>query len=282
MLQYSTDLKSIKRFWPLIVIPALEFCFHLTLVQIEELMNRNSKHILQTLAKLPTQFRRLIFHYPPLKLEQVDYDDYWKDKRRDKMGSITSFQRQRADWVLARIEPGSSVLDIGSGDGGVLLYITQHISIKPLAADISKHALNYLSSQGVQTIQLDPAALNDFSQFPEVDYVLLFEVLEHMPNPEQYLKQIEKKARRSIFFSIPNTGYFPYRIRMLFGSFVMQWRLHPGEHLRYWTYRDLKWWLSELGYTERSHVHIYEGVPFLNRIWGGLFGMGFVGEIRCA
>ena len=109
---------------------------------------------------------------------------------------------------------------------------------------------------------------------------MLLEVLEHLPNPEQLLKQIRKKGRKSIFFSFPNTGYFSYRLRLLFGSFPIQWRVHPGEHLRFWTYRDLKWWLNEMGFHGKYEITIYEGIPLLNKIMGSLFGMGFIIEIK--
>ena len=60
----------------------------------------------------------------------------------------------------------------------------------------------------------------------------------------------------------------------------MQWTLHPGEHLRFWTYRDLKWWLNELSLIDKSTVHIYEGIPLLNKLWRGLFGAGFIVKIE--
>jgi hypothetical protein len=47
------------------------------------------------------------------------------------------------------------------------------------------------------------------------------------------------------------------------------------------TYRDLNWRLEQLGYGDCNSIHIYEGIPFLNRIWGSLFGMAFVAEIKC-
>jgi len=109
---------------------------------------------------------------------------------------------------------------------------------------------------------------------------MILEVLEHMPNPEKFLKLIIKKAKRGVFFSFPNTGYISYRLRLLFGAFPMQWRIHPGEHLRFWTYRDLKWWLKELELYDKSEIYVYEGIPVLNRLWKGLFGAGFVVEIK--
>jgi methionine biosynthesis protein MetW len=223
--------------------------------------------------------RRLIFHYPDLRLDETDYDAYWVSKRKSKMGEISVFQKRRADTVVEDLGEGASVLDIGCGDGAVLLYLQKKKNLKAFAADISEKALRFLESQGVSTIRFDVNRLEDAAQLPEVDHIFLFEVLEHMQNPEGFLKRVEEKARKSIFFSFPNTGYFAYRLRMLLGRTPMQWRTHPGEHLRFWTYQDLKWWLKELGYAGRSSIRIYEGLPILNRLWGGLFGMGFVVRI---
>lgn len=223
---------------------------------------------------------RLVFDHPRLELDEPEYDAYWRARRRHGMGGINSFQRWRAEWILPRMEEHSTVLDIGCGDGGVLLYLLERKNLKPVAADVSSYALSFLRSKGVSTIECDFDDLGSVQELPEVDYVILFEVMEHMRNPERFLKLIEPRVRRAIFFSLPNTGYYAYRVRMLLGSFVIQWRLHPGEHARFWTRRDLKWWLNELEYGDRSEIAIYEGVPLLNRVWGGLFGMAFVGEIK--
>jgi 2-polyprenyl-3-methyl-5-hydroxy-6-metoxy-1,4-benzoquinol methylase len=107
----------------------------------------------------------------------------------------------------------------------------------------------------------------------------MLEVLEHIPNPEKFIKTISKKAKKGVFFSVPNTGYISYRLRLLFGAFPMQWNIHPGEHLRFWTYRDLKWWLNELDLADRSEIYVYQGIPLLNKIYKGLFGAGFVVKI---
>lgn len=221
--------------------------------------------------------------YPKLVLDDEDYDTYWRRRRQNgkSMGTINRFQKHRADWVLPRIEDGASILDIGSGDGGVLLYLMASKRLKPTATDVSPLAIEFLQSKGIPALRFDSTRLQDIEELPRVDHVMLFEVLEHMQNPEKFLRLMESKARKSIFFSFPNTGYFRYRLRMLLGSFVLQWRAHPGEHVRFWTLQDLKWWLRELGYESRTEIHVYEGIPLLNKIWRGLFGMAFVGEIRC-
>ena len=129
-------------------------------------------------------------------------------------------------------------------------------------------------------MKFDINNFNTIEELPEVDHIMILEVLEHMPNPEKFLKMILPKAKKSIFFSFPNSGYIAYRLRLLFGSFPMQWTLHPGEHLRFWTFRDLKWWLNQMSLLHKSKIHIYEGVPILNKVWKGLFGAGLIVKVE--
>ena len=147
-------------------------------------------------------------------------------------------------------------------------------------ADISDICLTFLDSEGINAIQFDINDLNAIEALPEVDHIMILEVLEHIPNPEKLLKMILPKAKKSVFFSFPNSGYFAYRLRLLFGAFPLQWTLHPGEHLRFWTYRDLKWWLKQLSIMNKSTIHIYQGIPLLNKIWKGLFGAGFIVKVE--
>ena len=47
-----------------------------------------------------------------------------------------------------------------------------------------------------------------------------------------------------------------------------------SEHLRFWTIRDLKWWLGFLNIYNQSKIIPYKRVPFLNKIWPNLFAEG--------
>jgi methionine biosynthesis protein MetW len=231
------------------------------------------------ITKIKEIVRQLVY-YPKLVLEEVNYDEYWLKKRGMRPGISNKWQIQRADWILSQIENDSSLLDIGCGDGGVLLYMKEKKNFHSLGADISDKCLNFLHSKGIDVIKFDINNFDEIETLPEVDHIMILEVLEHMPNPEKFLKMILPKAKKSIFFSFPNSGYFTYRLRLLFGSFPLQWTLHPGEHLRFWTYRDLKWWLNQLSFIDKSTVHIYEGIPLLNKVWKGLFGAGFIVKVE--
>lgn len=215
-----------------------------------------------------------LFIYLPLKWRSAGYDHYWHHRKLTAQTPLNSFQRKRADLVLRYIKENSSVLDIGAGNGRVLLYVDGNKPLsKMIAADISKDALEMARENGIQTIEVDISKMETFKDIPATDYIFMFEILEHIPNSEEMLEWAVLRARKGVFFSVPNTGFIFHRLRLLFGRFPLQWRLSPSEHLRFWTLRDMKWWLRESGY-KTFEPHTYEGVPLLNNIWPGLFAEG--------
>lgn len=221
---------------------------------------------------------KLIFLYPQktISASYGDHDAYWEDKRKNNLGSLSKWQKQRADIALSYIdkEGGVSITDIGCGDGAILSYIHSKIpEAKLTGIDESQVALEKVREAGITAITANVADADIADVVPESDYLFLFEVLEHIPNPEHALKVLSKKAKKGICFSFPNTGYIAHRLRLLFGKFPLQWNVHPGEHVRFWTYGDVKWWLTALGYS-KYRIHVYEGVPILRTIFPGLFGMG--------
>jgi len=82
-----------------------------------------------------------------------------------------------------------------------------------------------------------------------------------------------------LIFSVPNTGHYSHRIRLLLGKFPMQWRHHPGEHLRFWCFSDMRWWLmSCLKFKEEKFNIIPYNAPIslLNKIFPSIFSRGIL------
>ena len=108
------------------------------------------------------------------------------------------------------------------------------------------------------------------------DYVVMSEVIEHVSNSEYFVKTGYKLAKKALIISIPNTGYYTYRLRLLFGKFPVQWVQHPAEHLRFWTIRDFKSWLTSLN----IDISLLKIVPsngiFLYKLFPNLFGKQIV------
>jgi len=176
--------------------------------------------------------------------------------------------------TLKYIEPDSSIIDVGSGNGRVLVYINDRKKMKELiAADVSEDALNMAQENGIKIFHADISDLEQLKKLPKADYVLMFEILEHLLNSEEILSWAIGNSAKGVFFSVPNTGFIFHRLRLLLGRFPLQWRLKPSEHVRFWTARDMRWWLRELGF-KNYILKLYEGAPFLNKIWPSLFGQG--------
>jgi len=217
---------------------------------------------------------RSLFEYPPLKWQGSDYDEYWRYRKLTGQTPLNSFQKNRAELVLKYIEERSSVLDIGGGSGSVLLYVNDRKKIsKMVVADISKSALEMARENGLITVEVDISKIGTLRDIPAADYIFMFEVLEHISNSEEVLNWAISRAGKGVFFSVPNTGFLFHRLRLFLGRFPLQWRLNPSEHLRFWTLRDMKWWLKELGY-QTYKLHGYEGVPLLSDLWPSLFSEG--------
>lgn len=239
------------------------------------------------LRKVIRSFRQAylqIVSKPEIKSVTNDYDVYWQSKKggltQEKIQCLNDFQRFRANWILQRIQQGSTVADIGCGDGAILKRLIEHKKIKPLGLDSSRASISHLQLNNIPSMHIDLSKNDSMDTVPEYDHFLLLEVLEHLPDPERVLNTLLNKVQVSLFFSVPNTGYFSYRLRLLLGRFPVQWRTHPGEHLRFWTYKDILWWLDELDLKDRATVELYEGIPILNGLFPGLFGAGIIVEIK--
>lgn len=229
------------------------------------------------LFKLKSDLTQLLA-YPNVRLAddfRVDYDKYWKKRRKGSTAALSRWQKQRADLILKTIERGSTVMDIGSGDGALLKYLIDRGGVTGIAVDMSQPMLDQAKMLGIQTRLVDLRDELSLANLPEADYILGLEILEHMPEPEVLVMNLKGKARKGMIFSFPNTGYYAHRLRLLLGKFPLQWALYPGEHLRFWTVSDAKWWVRSLGFTF-FQVRVYEGLPVLNRLLPSLFGQGII------
>jgi 2-polyprenyl-3-methyl-5-hydroxy-6-metoxy-1,4-benzoquinol methylase len=225
------------------------------------------------------QFLKGIFVYPTKKLNpevEPNYDSYWLERKGEAIFSLNAWQKARADMVISFIKNNKEIklADVASGSGNILSYIKNKIDLKEAVAyDVSKYAVIEAKKHNLDAREFDISNMDEVVAIPQYDYFLLFEILEHLAHSELVLDQFYKKSTKGVFISVPNTGYISHRFRMLFGKFPMQWRQYPNEHLRFWTLKDMKWWLSALGY-RNCIVRSYMGVPILKNILPNLFAAG--------
>jgi hypothetical protein len=122
--------------------------------------------------------------------------------------------------------------------------------------DISHIACRLASEKGIEVVQADISC--EDTSIPGADYIIISQVLEHLPNPESLLLRLKGKFVKRVLVDVPNTGVVSDRLRLLFGRFPKQWVLHPAEHLRFWTVRDFHSMCHQIGYAVERFSGIYD------------------------
>jgi methionine biosynthesis protein MetW len=228
-------------------------------------------------------FKRI--HYALFKPMPLDdfksYDEYWT--KRGFHGPSTN----RAKIISKYIEKNSTILDIGCGDGTILDYFSKNNLPRDLVGvDISEKAVEYTKVRGYSAFQIDVQS-DDFKKFLEnrsFDYIIITEVLEHIQNAEDVIQECKGHFNKFIFVSIPNAGFFIYRLRLLFGKFpLVVINVHIKEHIRFWTHSDFLYWCDYLGFSVNNYWVSYSYRPFgidLGKIWPSLFGRSLIYSLK--
>ena len=168
--------------------------------------------------------------------------------------------------IKAVLERGpDSVLEIGVGDGVLRDYLKQHLSINYRSLDIDP--------------ELHPDIVGSVTAIPlpseSVDYVLAFEVLEHLPfeTLPSAIKEIARIAKQGVIMSLPHFGppvkfllKLPFLPEIRFAWKIPFFKRHVfnGEHY---------WEIGEKGYPTgvirevlgEHFVIVQEFIPFENQ-----------------
>ena len=207
---------------------------------------------------------RDIWRMPRIALLDMDYESYWKTR-----GASAIQPRFRV--IAGVVEEGASVLEIGCGDGLCMEFLEQTRKVRSRGFDVSEVSVKLARQRGLKAEVADVMS-DEFRIESTYDYVLACELLEHLSTPERLVSSVRGAYSRALIVSVPNIAYFMHRLRLLFGRFPLQWSLHPGEHLRYWSIPDFRWWTQELG-LRITRVLPANGLRLFNihRLWPNLF-----------
>jgi len=220
-----------------------------------------------------------IFSYPKSNYNEINEHRYWQTRKKNFFKiKPNDFQLKRKDILNKFLKKSSNTIlfDIGSGDGAQLIAIKETFpNIRVIASDNNEFALNIIKKLDFENYKLNSEdETYKILEKIKPNFISIFEVLEHMKSPEKFLLKIINLSQNQVFFSVPNTGFIYHRLRLLFGRFPLQWIASPNEHLRYWTLKDMKWWLNYLELESVSKIISYKGIPILNRIFPNLFAEG--------
>jgi len=153
-----------------------------------------------------------------------------------KNGNGTVTQRPDFAAIAGWVGMGSSVLDLGCGDGSLLRYLRESRRVTGYGVEIDDDRVLACVKSGVNVIQGDlERGLSEFES-RSFDYVVLSQTLQAVRNSERIVRDMLRVGREGIV-TFPNFGYWKNRLQVLGGHMPVsdnlpyQWHDTPNVHL---------------------------------------------------
>lgn len=195
-----------------------------------------------------------LFSEFPFRGGIFDYEGYWGQLSQSEEHPVSPFKLRLIEGL---VDEGSSVLDIGCGDGALLHHLAKTRNIQGEGIEISEKAVELARLKGIKVDRVSITEEN-FKLDETYDYIIFSEVLEHLPKPEEVMQRVKGKFTKYLIVTIPNTGFLGERLRLLLGRFPKQWVFHPSEHLRFWTVSDFLFWCEQFGLKVESYYGLLD------------------------
>lgn len=115
--------------------------------------------------------------------------------------------------VKNSVEPGSSVLDVGSGRGE-LMNLLAASGYAVSGCDLDEECLRLSNRYGLVTsVDIEDISPESFSQ--KYDCIIMSHVLEHLENPLKTLERLAEFSNGLMVISVPNPSYLQFIARSL-------------------------------------------------------------------
>lgn len=146
--------------------------------------------------------------------------------------------------IADMVQQGDRVLDLGCGDGALLLHLQRTKQIRGYGLDLGVHDITKCLQNGVNVIEqnLDDGLLE--FETNAFDTVIMAETLQATRRPDKLLAEMLRIGKTCIV-TLPNFGHWRCRLQLLgsglmpvFGHLPHQWYETPNIHLC--TFRDFE------------------------------------------
>ena len=184
--------------------------------------------------------------------------------------------------IIDLVKDGS-VLDIGCGDGLLMEKLRDIKGLEVGGVDISSTAVDICKGRGLECIKADITESLPFKD-NSFDNVLLIDVLEHLFQPAEVLREANRISRKYIYISVPNFSSLPARLQVLFGKIPENNTPRDG-HVYWFNYRVLHKMLNDADLIIEQEIAntVWQDVPIighvmnlLKKFFPSVFGLSFI------
>jgi methionine biosynthesis protein MetW len=138
--------------------------------------------------------------------------------------------------IVQWVGQGSSVLDLGCGNGDLLAALVEERRVRAQGIEIDEKAIYECVAKGLSVINQDiEMGLSEYVD-RSFDYVILAGSIQQVKRPDQVLLTALRVGRK-VIVSFPNFGYYSVRLQIFFGgkvpvtpSLPFEWYDTPNLH----------------------------------------------------
>lgn len=142
------------------------------------------------------------------------------------------------DLIIDEIPRYAKVLDLGCGDGELLVRLKKLKQANAFGVEISEDGVSQCVEKGLYCYQGDiDEGLSDYRD-KSFDYVILNQTLQDTKRPDYVLQEILRISKNAII-SFPNYGYYISRLQLLFLGKAPQSTLSPHPWYESRTFHNL-------------------------------------------
>lgn len=173
-------------------------------------------------------------HQPELKKDHTGK----RVQEHTQIHDLTQAHRLRVDYdvIESLINPDSTVLDIGCGDGELLANLIADKNITGKGIELEQDLVLTCVNRGLSIIQHDiELGLKDFAD-KSYDYVILSQTVQTIKNTEMVITELLRVAQK-VIVSFPNFAHWRCRAQLFWGGSApvtkqlsFEWHNSPNIH----------------------------------------------------
>lgn len=162
--------------------------------------------------------------------------------------------------IASWIEPDTTVLDLGCGNGDLLAWLSVNKGIRGTGIECDKEKVAQCIAKGLTVLQGD--FNEEVDDYPDkaFDYVVLSQTLQQVYEPARLLYSLARVGRR-VVVSFPNFSHFSIRLQLLFKGLApkneqLPYSWYDTPNIRVITLNDFRKFARDVGYRIDKEVAI--------------------------